>query len=73
MYYPYGKLLFHSSFLILCDNDGTLWAEQPIYFQIMFAMDRVKALAPQHPDWKKKQPFKSVLDDDRKALAALGA
>jgi hypothetical protein len=54
------------------DNDGTLWAEQPMYFQIMFAMDRVKALAPQHPDWKRKQPFKAVLDDDRKALAALG-
>jgi phosphoserine phosphatase len=54
------------------DNDGTLWAEQPMYFQIMFAMDRVKALVPQHPDWKKKQPFKAVLDDDRKALAALG-
>jgi phosphoserine phosphatase len=54
------------------DNDGTLWAEQPMYFQIMFAMDRVKALAPRHPDWRKKQPFKSVLDDDRKALAALG-
>jgi len=54
------------------DNDGTLWAEQPMYFQIMFAMDRVKTLAPRHPDWKKKQPFKAVLDDDRKALAALG-
>jgi phosphoserine phosphatase len=54
------------------DNDGTLWAEQPMYFQIMFAMDRVKALAPQHPDWKRKQPFKAALDDDRKALAALG-
>ena len=54
------------------DNDGTLWAEQPMYFQIIFAMDRVKALAPRHPDWKRKQPFKAVLDDDRKALAALG-
>src|SRR5262245_34826372 len=54
------------------DNDGTLWAEQPMYFQIMFAMDRVKALAPRHPDWKRKQPFKSVLDDNRNALAALG-
>jgi phosphoserine phosphatase len=54
------------------DNDGTLWSEQPMYFQILFAMDRVKALAPQHPDWKKKQPFKAVLDDDREALAALG-
>ena len=54
------------------DHDGTLWAEQPIYFQIAFAMDRVKALAPKHPDWKTKQPFKAVLDRDIKALAALG-
>jgi phosphoglycolate phosphatase-like HAD superfamily hydrolase len=54
------------------DNDGTLWAEQPMYFQIAFAMDRVKALAPKHPDWKTKQPFKAVLDNDTKALAALG-
>ena len=43
------------------DNDGTLWAEQPMYFQLAFAMDRVKALAPQHPEWKTQQPFKSVL------------
>ena len=43
------------------DNDGTLWAEQPIYFQLRFALDRVKALAPQHPEWKKKQPFKKLL------------
>jgi phosphoserine phosphatase len=62
----------HDQRIATFDNDGTLWAEQPMYFQIMFAMDRVKALAPQHPDWKRKQPFKSVLDDDRKALAALG-
>ena len=54
------------------DHDGTLWAEQPMYFQIMFAMDRVRALAPKHPDWKSKQPFKAVLDRDIKALAALG-
>ena len=54
------------------DNDGTLWAEQPMYFQIMFAVDRVKALAARNPEWKKKQPFKAVLEDDRKALAALG-
>jgi len=54
------------------DNDGTLWAEQPMYFQIIFAMDRVKALAPKHPDWKTKQPFKAVLDNDTKVLAALG-
>ena len=54
------------------DHDGTLWAEQPMYFQIMFAMDRVRALSPKHPDWKNKQPFKAVLDHDIKALAALG-
>ncbi len=54
------------------DNDGTLWSEQPIYFQLAFALDRVKALAPQHPDWKTQQPFKAVLDGDTKALAASG-
>src|SRR4029077_15696453 len=54
------------------DHDGTLWAEQPMYFQIAFAMDRVRELAPKHPDWKTKQPFKAVLDRDIKALAALG-
>src|SRR5262245_15124038 len=54
------------------DNDGTLWAEQPNYFQGIFAIDRVKALAPQHPEWKTTQPFKAVLDGDMKALAASG-
>jgi phosphoglycolate phosphatase-like HAD superfamily hydrolase len=54
------------------DNDGTLWCEQPVYFQVAFAMDRVKALAPRHPEWKTKQPFKAVLDRDMKALAASG-
>jgi len=54
------------------DHDGTLWAEQPMYFQIVFGMDRVRALAPKHPEWKTKQPFKAVLDRDIKALAALG-
>jgi haloacid dehalogenase-like hydrolase len=54
------------------DNDGTLWAEQPMYFQMAFALDRVKALAPQHPDWREKQPFKGVLEGDLKALAASG-
>ncbi|MBV8127427.1 MAG: hypothetical protein JO114_07120, partial [Planctomycetaceae bacterium] len=39
------------------DNDGSLWAEQPIYFQLLFALDRVQALAPQHPGWKEKEPF----------------
>lgn len=54
------------------DNDGTLWTEQPVYFQIAFAIDRVKALAPQHPEWKTVEPFKSVLEDNKPALAALG-
>jgi len=54
------------------DNDGTLWTEQPIYFQVMFAMDRVKALAAHHPEWRTQEPFKWVLADDRAALAAMG-
>ena len=54
------------------DNDGTLWVEQPMYVQLAFTLDRVKALAPMHPDWKTKQPFKAVLDGDMKALAASG-
>ncbi|HEY6171297.1 MAG TPA: HAD family hydrolase [Candidatus Kapabacteria bacterium] len=54
------------------DNDGTLWAEQPMYFQFMFAIDRVKALAPQHPEWKDKEPFASVLKGDMKNALAGG-
>jgi len=54
------------------DNDGTLWCEQPMYFQGFFAFDRVKALAPQHPEWKERQPFKAILENDMKALAASG-
>jgi phosphoglycolate phosphatase-like HAD superfamily hydrolase len=54
------------------DNDGTLWAEQPMYFQFLFAMDRIKALAPQHQEWKTKEPFKSVLAGDLKGLLATG-
>ena len=54
------------------DNDGTLWIEQPMYVQLAFALDRVKTLAPMHPEWKTKQPFAAVLDDDMKALAASG-
>ena len=54
------------------DNDGTLWSEQPAYFQLLFAIDRVKALAPQHPDWKTTQPFKAALEDDMETLAASG-
>jgi phosphoserine phosphatase len=54
------------------DNDGTLWIEQPIYVQFAYALDRVKALAPQHPEWKNTQPFKAVLEGDMAALAAAG-
>ena len=42
------------------DNDGNLWAEKPVYFQLLFAIDRVRELVPQHPEWKEKQPFKAV-------------
>jgi hypothetical protein len=52
------------------DNDGTLWPEQPVPFQLVFALDRVKALAPQHPEWKDREPYKSLLAGDlRSALA----
>jgi len=54
------------------DNDGTLWAEQPMYFQLPFALDRVKALAAQHPEWKDKQPFASLLKGDVKGALAGG-
>ena len=46
------------------DNDGTLWSEKPFYFQVAFALDRVKALAPQHPEWQEQEPFRAVLDGD---------
>lgn len=54
------------------DNDGTLWSEQPVYFQLAFAMDRVKQLAPEHPEWCEQQPFKAVLEDDHQTLAQSG-
>jgi hypothetical protein len=54
------------------DNDGTLWAEQPMYFQLAFAFDRVKALAPQHPEWQGQEPFKSLLAGDIKGVFAGG-
>jgi len=54
------------------DNDGTLWCEQPMYFQFFFALDRVKALAPQHPEWKTKEPFASLLKGDAKGALAGG-
>ncbi len=54
------------------DNDGTLWSEQPAYFQLLFALDRVKALAPQHPEWKTEEPFASLLKGDVQAALAGG-
>ena len=58
--------------IAIFDNDGTLWSEQPVYFQIAFAFDRIKAMAPQHPEWKTKEPFKSILAGDLQALAETG-
>ncbi len=54
------------------DNDGTLWTEHPMYVQLAFALDRVRTMAREHPEWKDTQPFKAVLDNDMKALAAAG-
>lgn len=54
------------------DNDGTLWSEQPLYFQFVFVLDRIKAMAPQRPEWKTKEPFKSILAGDTKAALAGG-
>lgn len=54
------------------DNDGTLWVEHPMYTQLTFALDRVKALAPEHPEWATTQPFQAVLEGDMKTLAAAG-
>jgi phosphoserine phosphatase len=54
------------------DNDGCLWSEQPMYFQAFFIFDRIKALAPQHPEWKDKEPFASVLKGDVKTALAGG-
>jgi phosphoserine phosphatase len=54
------------------DNDGTLWSEQPFYFQVLFVLDRVRAMAADHPEWKTRPPFKAAIDGDTKALAAEG-
>ena len=54
------------------DNDGTLWAEKPLPFQLLFAFDRVKAMAPQHPEWTTKEPFASLLKGNMEAVAASG-
>ncbi len=54
------------------DNDGTLWSEQPVYFQLFFVMERVRALADQHPEWQSTQPFQAVLEGDMQTLMAAG-
>ena len=54
------------------DNDGTLWVEQPMYTQMAFILDRVRAMAPSYPEWKDTQPFKAVLEDDMKTIADSG-
>jgi phosphoglycolate phosphatase-like HAD superfamily hydrolase len=54
------------------DNDGTLWIEQPLYVQLVFALDRIHTLAPEHPEWRQQQPFKAVLEADVEALKAAG-
>ena len=54
------------------DNDGTLWSEQPLYFQLFFVIDRVKALAPDHPEWADEQPFKAILENDMGSLKEQG-
>ena len=54
------------------DNDGTLWCEQPTFFQALFAFDRIRQLAPQHPEWKTREPFASVLRGDEKSALAGG-
>jgi phosphoglycolate phosphatase-like HAD superfamily hydrolase len=54
------------------DNDGTLWSEQPAYFQLLFAVERIRQLAAQHPEWQNRQPFQAVLENDMEALAASG-
>ncbi len=66
------KFLEPSDRIAVFDNDGTLWAEQPVYFQALFIFDRIKQLAPKHPEWKTEEPFASVLRDDYKSALAGG-
>lgn len=61
-----------SARIAVFDNDGTLWTEQPAYTQFAFVIDRIKTLAPRHPEWKTTQPFEAVLEGDLKTLAATG-
>lgn len=67
-----GSFVVPEERIAVFDNDGTLWAEQPVYFQLAFAFDEIKRLAAQHPEWRDKEPFKSVIDGDPKGIAAAG-
>ena len=59
--------------IVVFDNDGTLWSEQPVYFQFFFIMDRVRQLAPEHPEWKETQPYKAALEGDMDGVIKSGA
>jgi hypothetical protein len=67
-----SKFVAPAERIAVFDNDGTLWVEHPVYTQLAFALDRVKTLAPKHPEWRGKPPFKDVLDNNLPALAASG-
>jgi phosphoglycolate phosphatase-like HAD superfamily hydrolase len=67
-----GSFIPPAERIAVFDNDGTLWCEQPLYVQLVFALDRVKALAPQHPEWKDQEPFAAVLKNDMKGVMAGG-
>ena len=58
--------------IVVSDNDGTLWSEHPMYVQLAFVLDRVKVMAPMHPEWKHMQPFKAALEEDMKTLVKAG-
>ena len=58
--------------IVVFDNDGTLWSEQPMYFQFIFAIDRIKQMAPQHPEWNEIQPFIAVLENDMETVKKSG-
>ena len=67
-----ADFLAESERIAVFDNDGTLWSEQPAYFQLFFALDRVKTMAKDHPEWQEKQPFKDALDGNLSGLAGSG-
>ena len=58
--------------IVVFDNDGTLWSEQPLYFQFFYSFDKIRQMASQHPEWKTKEPFKSVLEGNIKSALASG-